>query len=469
MADTIAVMNGGRIEQLGSPAELYELPRTTFAANFLGQSNLLAATVIRHVRRRPAARRARLPRRAARARGPRRETATALARRPPREAAGGRRRRRGQLPRPASSPTRPSPASPPTTSCALPWDQELTVVQQNDGTPPMRAGEPVTVTWLPAHGFAPRRRRRTSTPARSGSSPRREPGRRPPRDRRPHLAPGAGAGPARGRGAPARRRRATPYLLLLPGALCLALLSSRRWCSCCRSRCRPARSSAATALTFRFATYADVLSRYHEQLLRSLLYAGLATVLALRHRLPAGVRDRVQVGPLEERPAGPRHRPVLHQLPHPHAGLADHPHQRGPRHAGAARDRRDGRPALPRVHRRRPAARLAARGRHRADLQLPAVHGAAAVRQPGARRPAAHRGRRRPVRLAVDRLPQGHVPAVAARRRRRHAAHLHPGGRRLHQRPAARQPADHDDRPGRRRASSCACSTTRSPRRCRSC
>jgi len=42
MADTVAVMNAGRIEQLGSPAELYESPRTTFVANFLGQSNMVA-------------------------------------------------------------------------------------------------------------------------------------------------------------------------------------------------------------------------------------------------------------------------------------------------------------------------------------------------------------------------------------------------------------------------------------------
>ena len=41
MADTIAVMNAGRIEQLGDPATLYEQPRSTFVANFLGQSNLL--------------------------------------------------------------------------------------------------------------------------------------------------------------------------------------------------------------------------------------------------------------------------------------------------------------------------------------------------------------------------------------------------------------------------------------------
>jgi spermidine/putrescine transport system ATP-binding protein len=45
MADTIAVMNGGRIEQLGSPMDLYESPSTAYVANFLGQSNLLRATV----------------------------------------------------------------------------------------------------------------------------------------------------------------------------------------------------------------------------------------------------------------------------------------------------------------------------------------------------------------------------------------------------------------------------------------
>lgn len=40
MADTVAVMNAGRIEQMGHPADIYELPRTVFVANFLGQSNL---------------------------------------------------------------------------------------------------------------------------------------------------------------------------------------------------------------------------------------------------------------------------------------------------------------------------------------------------------------------------------------------------------------------------------------------
>jgi spermidine/putrescine transport system ATP-binding protein len=45
MADRIAVMNHGRIEQLGTPTELYEAPRTAFVAGFLGVSNLIPGTV----------------------------------------------------------------------------------------------------------------------------------------------------------------------------------------------------------------------------------------------------------------------------------------------------------------------------------------------------------------------------------------------------------------------------------------
>lgn len=45
MADKIAVMNHGRIEQIGAPEELYESPKTAFVANFLGSSNLLAGRI----------------------------------------------------------------------------------------------------------------------------------------------------------------------------------------------------------------------------------------------------------------------------------------------------------------------------------------------------------------------------------------------------------------------------------------
>jgi spermidine/putrescine transport system ATP-binding protein len=45
MADTVAVMNNGKIEQMGSPADLYENPKTVFVANFLGQSNFIEGIV----------------------------------------------------------------------------------------------------------------------------------------------------------------------------------------------------------------------------------------------------------------------------------------------------------------------------------------------------------------------------------------------------------------------------------------
>jgi spermidine/putrescine transport system ATP-binding protein len=47
MSDRIAVMDHGRIVQHGSPAELYEKPRTRFVAQFLGGCNLLRARVQR--------------------------------------------------------------------------------------------------------------------------------------------------------------------------------------------------------------------------------------------------------------------------------------------------------------------------------------------------------------------------------------------------------------------------------------
>jgi spermidine/putrescine transport system ATP-binding protein len=43
MSDRVAVMNAGRIEQVGTPAEVYESPATVFVADFLGVSNLMDA------------------------------------------------------------------------------------------------------------------------------------------------------------------------------------------------------------------------------------------------------------------------------------------------------------------------------------------------------------------------------------------------------------------------------------------
>jgi len=45
-ADRIAVMNAGRIEQLGTPEEVYDRPRSEFVARFLGGSNILRGTAL---------------------------------------------------------------------------------------------------------------------------------------------------------------------------------------------------------------------------------------------------------------------------------------------------------------------------------------------------------------------------------------------------------------------------------------
>jgi spermidine/putrescine transport system ATP-binding protein len=46
MSDRIAVVNAGKIEQIGPAGEIYRQPKTRFVAEFLGQTNLLAARVI---------------------------------------------------------------------------------------------------------------------------------------------------------------------------------------------------------------------------------------------------------------------------------------------------------------------------------------------------------------------------------------------------------------------------------------
>ena len=49
MADRVGIMRAGRIEQIGTPQELYRAPRNTFVAGFLGESNLLSGTVASRV------------------------------------------------------------------------------------------------------------------------------------------------------------------------------------------------------------------------------------------------------------------------------------------------------------------------------------------------------------------------------------------------------------------------------------
>ena len=46
MSDRLAVMNGGHVEQVGAPQDVYEDPETLFVADFLGVSNLMDAHVV---------------------------------------------------------------------------------------------------------------------------------------------------------------------------------------------------------------------------------------------------------------------------------------------------------------------------------------------------------------------------------------------------------------------------------------
>lgn len=155
MADTIAVMNAGRLQQVGDPGTLYEKPQSTFAANFLGQSNLLRATVSGvsgemaslDVHGIPMA----LP-------------ASSL----PGSGAElwlGIRPEKVRLLGDSSDTTGLNTLKGEVTDVsflgvatqylvAMPWGRELTVVQQNDGMPRATLGTNVTLGWVPENSFA---------------------------------------------------------------------------------------------------------------------------------------------------------------------------------------------------------------------------------------------------------------------------------------------------------------------------
>ena len=47
MSDTIVVMNQGYIQQIGTPEDIYNEPQNAFVADFIGESNILSATMVR--------------------------------------------------------------------------------------------------------------------------------------------------------------------------------------------------------------------------------------------------------------------------------------------------------------------------------------------------------------------------------------------------------------------------------------
>ncbi len=153
MADTIAVMNGGRLQQVGDPASLYENPRSTFVANFLGQSNLLPATVL-SVEEGTAVLDVRgvkllIPA----ASLPEGETQVWLGVRPEKlRLVDGPAEGLNTLSGVVTDASFTGVAT--HYLVRMPWGQELTAVQQNDGMPRAVTGATVTLGWAPDHGFA---------------------------------------------------------------------------------------------------------------------------------------------------------------------------------------------------------------------------------------------------------------------------------------------------------------------------
>ena len=151
MADSIAVMNAGRMEQLGDPAALYENPSSTFVANFLGQSNLLAAHVT------GTAGDGRLT---ADVHG--HEVLVDAGRVPaglrdvwlgvrPEKLALGEGNGVNELKGTVSDASFSGVAT--QYLVRMPWGMDLTVVQQNDGSARARLGDAVTLSWDPGHEF----------------------------------------------------------------------------------------------------------------------------------------------------------------------------------------------------------------------------------------------------------------------------------------------------------------------------
>ncbi len=157
MADTIAVMHDGVIEQMGPPNELYDQPATTFVSNFLGQSNLVRADVVDSGRDEIVvdANGAKLVAPASRAR---RTTGTVWVGVRPEKvflARAGAERRDGRNVLPGGVLTDVSFIGVSTQYLVrMPWGQELTVFEQNSGAGErFSRGEQVDLQWAAEHTF----------------------------------------------------------------------------------------------------------------------------------------------------------------------------------------------------------------------------------------------------------------------------------------------------------------------------
>ena len=122
-----------------------------------------------------------------------------------------------------------------------------------------------------------------------------------------------------------RRRRAVRSCCCAGPALARRCSTSTRRSRCSWSRCGPGTSRTGYEQTWNWGIYPEAITEYWPWLARSIVYGGLATILAFALGLPARLRHRVPRRRLQEPPAVPGHRPVLHELPAADDLLEDHP------------------------------------------------------------------------------------------------------------------------------------------------
>ena len=280
MADTVAVMNKGIIEQMGAPGELYENPRSTFVANFLGQSNLIEGDD-QEPRRRPGP----VDMHGIDVSVPRRAVATPTS---DRGWVGIRPEKVliGEEGEELDAPGNTIPGGVVTDASfvgvstqylvRMPWGQELQIFEQNTG-----------------------RRRLFHVGERGGALL--APGVRVPAR---HL-PGRPRGPGRGRQLSTettRRHGKVGYLLLAPAFLWLVLFFVIPFYSLlATSLYDPSGSDfRGYEMTYAWGNYVDALQAYWQPAVRSLVVRRPRDGVLPGARLRAGVRDRLQGRPVEE-------------------------------------------------------------------------------------------------------------------------------------------------------------------------
>ncbi|MDQ1048943.1 spermidine/putrescine ABC transporter ATP-binding subunit [Streptomyces sp. V4I2] len=286
MADTVAVMNAGRVEQLGSPTDLYENPNTTFVANFLGTSNLIEAEVDSksgdEIVLRAGGGKLVLPE--TRCSAPTQTGGKVLVGvRPEKislthaddagEIPVGRNRITGKIANSSfigvsTQYVVDSPVCPEFEVYAQNIDRDARLVPRRRGRPALEPGPHLRPGRRPVpagrdSGLRGHRRSGGRLMSTLTEAP-------------PPLAPAAPA-----KKPPRRRGRLVPYWLLLPGVLWLLVFFALPMVYQASTSVQTGSLEEGYKVTWHFATYWDALSEYWPQFLRSIAYAAAATVLCL--------------------------------------------------------------------------------------------------------------------------------------------------------------------------------------------